>query len=119
MPETELVGDKVASPHIVEWQGQKRLIFAFGVRPPSLFHGYSLPLTRDLKDLSVKSEGLFVLRYTVFNVPSDLVEQPVPATCHCFGQPFRIYSTKEFPGLSLSTELTNVSPLPCFMRIKS
>lgn len=64
---------------------------------------------RLLQDLAVKSEGQFFLRYRCFDIfartlgPGDL-----PIQAECFGGPFRIYSTKEFPGLQPSTELTKV-----------
>ena len=60
----------------------------------------------------MKIEGTFILRYRVFDIfskvqgSSDLVVQ-----AECYGGPFRVYSTKEFPGLQASTELTKVSSL--------
>jgi hypothetical protein len=37
----------------------------------------------------------------------------------CYGQPFDVYSTKEFPGLEPSTELTKVNnPPPGFCTLK-
>jgi hypothetical protein len=54
-------------------------------------------------------EGTFMLRYRVFDLfsraegHSDLMIQ-----AECYGGPFRVYSTKEFPGLQASTELTKV-----------
>jgi hypothetical protein len=57
----------------------------------------------------VKIEGTFILRYRVFDIfsqsygISDLVIQ-----AECYGGTFRVYSTKEFPGLQASTELTKV-----------
>jgi hypothetical protein len=62
------------------------------------------------QDLAVKIEGTFILRYRMFDIFSkvsgidDLLIQ-----AECYGGPFRVYSTKEFPGLQASTELTKVS----------
>ncbi|KAF9269478.1 hypothetical protein L218DRAFT_953092 [Marasmius fiardii PR-910] len=85
-----LVGAKFVQPTPVDWNGQKRLMFVFS-------------------DLAVKIEGLFILRYRIFDIFSradghrDLVVQ-----AECYGGPFKVYSTKEFPGLQASTELTKL-----------
>jgi len=58
-------------------------------------------------DLAVKIEGVFVLRYRVFDIFSkgyDTNELAVQA--QSYGLPFKVYSTKEFPGLRASTDLT-------------
>ena len=34
-----------------------------------------------------------------------------PILAECWGRPFRIYATKQFPGLEPSTELTKVTDL--------
>jgi hypothetical protein len=63
-----------------------------------------------IQDLAVKIEGDFFLRYRIFDIFSrteSLVDVPVQA--ECFGGPFHVYSTKEFPGLQPSTELTKVA----------
>jgi len=55
----------------------------------------------------VKAEGTFLLRYRVFNIFSKASgDHEIPVLAECFGGPFRIYSTKEFPGLRASTDLT-------------
>ncbi|KAL0578334.1 hypothetical protein V5O48_003648 [Marasmius crinis-equi] len=86
-----LVGAKFVQPTPVDWRGQKTLMFVFS-------------------DLAVKIEGQFILRYRAFDIysraaghNSDLVVQ-----AECYGEPFRVYSTKEFPGLQASTELTKL-----------
>lgn len=61
------------------------------------------------QDLAVKTEGYFALRYRVF----DIFSTPIGHTdrviqAECYGGVFRVYSTKEFPGLPASTELTKV-----------
>jgi len=58
-------------------------------------------------DLAVKTEGHFILRYRVFDIfstPIDHTDRVIQA--ECYGGVFRVYSTKEFPGLPASTELT-------------
>ncbi|CAE6510805.1 unnamed protein product [Rhizoctonia solani] len=58
-------------------------------------------------DLSVKIEGHFVYRYRCFNLLSRVAgSDDVPITAELFSGIFVIYSTKEFPGLQASTQLT-------------
>lgn len=58
----------------------------------------------------MKVEGYFILRYRAFDIfarpYSDSNDLAISA--ECYGGAFRVYSTKEFPGLSASTELTKV-----------
>lgn len=57
-------------------------------------------------------EGSFILRYRVFNLFAQVEgTMEIPILAECYGGPFRIYSTKEFPGLRPSTELTKVGTL--------
>jgi hypothetical protein len=56
-------------------------------------------------DLSVQREGWFLFRYRVFDLFS-VTEGSQPILAECWGRPFRIYATKQFPGLEPSTELT-------------
>ena len=57
----------------------------------------------------MKLEGLFFLRYRTFDIfPGG---QDHPAQAEFCGGTFRVYSTKEFPGLNPSTELTKVGDL--------
>ncbi|CAE7200168.1 unnamed protein product [Rhizoctonia solani] len=58
-------------------------------------------------DLSVRMEGHFVYRYRCFNLFSRVAgSDDVPITAELFSGMFVIYSTKEFPGLQASTQLT-------------
>jgi hypothetical protein len=58
----------------------------------------------------VKIEGSFILRYRVFDIFSKAYgENDLVIQAECYGGPFRIYSTKEFPGLQASTDLTKAS----------
>ncbi|KXN89706.1 hypothetical protein AN958_05246 [Leucoagaricus sp. SymC.cos] len=92
-----LVGATFVQPVLVELSGKKCIVFVFS-------------------DLAVKSEGTFTLRYRIFDLFSPNVEPrgssqerntslSILAECWAKGS-FRIYSTKEFPGLPASTDLT-------------
>lgn len=83
-----LSGATFVQPACIDYEGRKALVFPFS-------------------DLAVKIEGDFFLRYRIFDLfarTASLADIPVQAECH--GGPFRIYSTKEFPGLQPSTELS-------------
>jgi len=85
---TALSGATFIQPATIEYQGRKALVFPFA-------------------DLAVKTEGQFFLRYRYFDIFSRTSEHgDLPVQAECFGGAFRIYSTKEFPGLQPSTELT-------------
>jgi len=58
-------------------------------------------------DLSVQLEGWFMFRYRVFDLFS-VSDGTQPILAECWGRPFRIYATKQFPGLEPSTELTKL-----------
>ncbi|KAF9492693.1 hypothetical protein BDN71DRAFT_1396416 [Pleurotus eryngii] len=84
-----LVGATFVQPASVEYQGRKCLVFWY------------------IQDLAVKVEGTFILRYRVFDLfsrPTDTDHLAIQA--ECYGRPFKVYSTKEFPGLQASTDLT-------------
>jgi hypothetical protein len=65
-----------------------------------------------VQDLAVKTEGNFIIRYRVFDLYAQKLKKTddsnVQMQAECYGGPFRVYSTKEFPGLQASTELTKV-----------
>ncbi|KDQ32730.1 hypothetical protein PLEOSDRAFT_1060469 [Pleurotus ostreatus PC15] len=83
-----LVGATFVQPASVEYQGRKCLVFVFS-------------------DLAVKVEGTFILRYRVFDLFSRPTESDhLAIQAECYGQRFKVYSTKEFPGLQASTDLT-------------
>ncbi|KAG2135996.1 velvet factor-domain-containing protein [Suillus clintonianus] len=85
---TALSGATFVQPACIDYEGKRALVFPFA-------------------DLAVKIEGDFFLRYRIFDIfsrTSSLVDVPVQA--ECYGGPFHIYSTKEFPGLQPSTELS-------------
>ncbi|KIJ63591.1 hypothetical protein HYDPIDRAFT_155743 [Hydnomerulius pinastri MD-312] len=84
---TALSGATFVQPAIIDYQG-KKLVFAFA-------------------DLAVKIEGQFFLRYRCFDIFSHTSgHNDLPIQSECYGGSFRVYSTKEFPGLQPSTELT-------------
>jgi hypothetical protein len=83
-----LAGQTFVQPSLVDYEGEKSLMFVFS-------------------DLAVKAEGTFILRYRFFDLFSKAVgHQHQTIEAECYGGPFRVYSTKEFPGLPASTELT-------------
>jgi len=59
-------------------------------------------------DLSVQLEGWFIFRYRVFDLFSVRGCGSQPILAECWGRPFKIYATKQFPGLEPSTELTKL-----------
>ncbi|KIY49718.1 hypothetical protein FISHEDRAFT_40615, partial [Fistulina hepatica ATCC 64428] len=83
-----LVGSRLVQPCKIELDGKKVIVFVF-------------------TDLAVKIEGIFRLRYRMFDLfamPTDQKMLTIQAE-YCGGE-FRIYSTKDFPGLPPSTDLT-------------
>jgi len=106
-----LAGTTFVQAVLVEYRGKKAVMFAFSVSSkPSVW-----PLLRltwlFIKDLAVKVEGAFVLRYRVFDLFSRSYDQNTSEAiigAETYGGPFRVYSTKDFPGLRASTELTKV-----------
>ncbi|KAH9485023.1 putative velvet family sexual development regulator [Psilocybe cubensis] len=83
-----LVGEKFAEPTLIDHRGKKCLVFVFG-------------------DLAVRREGVFILRYRAFDIFSGINgSPPSPVLAELYGGPFKVYSTREFPGLEPSTELT-------------
>ncbi|OJT12304.1 hypothetical protein TRAPUB_11171 [Trametes pubescens] len=86
-----LAGATFVQAEIVDYNGKKEAMFVFS-------------------DLAVKVEGTFVLRYRTMNLTSQTgTSRPFRVLAECFGGPFKVYSTKEFPGLPPSTALTKVS----------
>ncbi|KAI9355465.1 velvet factor-domain-containing protein [Pilaira anomala] len=53
-------------------------------------------------DISVRIEGIFKLKFTLFQINGMDVER----LCSVYSQPFQVYSPKTFPGMSESTDLT-------------
>ncbi|KAH7920430.1 hypothetical protein BV22DRAFT_1098145 [Leucogyrophana mollusca] len=85
---TALSGATFIQPASFDYQGKKALVFVFA-------------------DLAVKIEGTFFLRYRFFDIFSRSANhEDLPVQAECYGGDFRVYSTKEFPGLRPSTELT-------------
>ncbi|KIM40220.1 hypothetical protein M413DRAFT_413646 [Hebeloma cylindrosporum] len=83
-----LIGEKFAEPTLVDYQGKKALVFVFG-------------------DLAVRREGIFILRYRAFDIFSAVPGFPhAPVLAELYGGPFKVFSTREFPGLEPSTDLT-------------
>lgn len=58
----------------------------------------------------MKIEGTFILRYRTFDLFSKAYNSDeLQVQAECYGGPFKIYSTKDFPGLAASTDLSKVS----------
>ncbi|KAL1746045.1 velvet factor-domain-containing protein [Schizophyllum fasciatum] len=90
----DLIGGKVATAKTIVLNGEEQVVFAF-------------------PDLSVRLEGEFYLRYSLFDLNSMIMipgsERPT-STCQatCYGGLFTVYATKEAPPLPPSTALTKV-----------
>ncbi|PCH38381.1 hypothetical protein WOLCODRAFT_161530 [Wolfiporia cocos MD-104 SS10] len=83
-----LSGATFVSASLLDYKGDKSLLFV-------------------LSDLAVKVEGRYILRYRAFDSLSVVAgPTPIPVFAECYGGPFRIYSSKNFPGLKASTDLT-------------
>ncbi|KAJ4470108.1 velvet factor-domain-containing protein [Lentinula aciculospora] len=84
-----LIGSKVAQSSLIKIDGQKSLLFVF-------------------PDLAVKNQGLFKLRYKFFDLFSAVPGRAINIESECTGGAFCVYTSKDFPGLQKSTELTKV-----------
>lgn len=85
-------------------------MFVFAASSPFVFVATTVTHLGTLRqDLAVKIEGTFILRYRVFDLFSKASgSRDLTVQAECYGGTFRVYSTKEFPGLQASTELTKV-----------
>ncbi|KAH9829984.1 velvet factor-domain-containing protein [Rhodofomes roseus] len=83
-----VVGTTFSASSCIEYQRVMQLLFIF-------------------PDLAVKEDGDYFLRYRAFNTLYNVAgSTPIQILAECVGGPFRVYSTKDFPGLRASTELT-------------
>ncbi|EIN12692.1 hypothetical protein PUNSTDRAFT_61703 [Punctularia strigosozonata HHB-11173 SS5] len=88
---SDLSGNHFVEAVKIEYQGKKRIVFPF-------------------PDISVKAEGRFCLRYRMCHVRAQALGlEAIPVLAECYGDVFRIWSAREFPGLGRSTDLTRVS----------
>ncbi|KAL0953752.1 hypothetical protein HGRIS_004940 [Hohenbuehelia grisea] len=88
VPGGVLVGSTTVESTLVHFEGRNSLMFAFN-------------------DLAVRGEGYFRLKYRMFDVHSmvaGMVDHPIQA--ETFGGIFRVFSTREFPGLPPITRLS-------------
>ncbi|RKP09961.1 velvet factor, partial [Thamnocephalis sphaerospora] len=53
-------------------------------------------------DISVRIEGVFRLRFTLYEISGQRVKDMGTA----YSEPFRVYSAKQFPGMAESTCMT-------------
>ncbi|KAH9829985.1 velvet factor [Rhodofomes roseus] len=73
-------------------------------------HGGKNSMLFTFSDLAIEAEGLFFLRYRAFNILNVAAgAAPIPVLAECYGSAFRVYNTKDFPGLRASTDLTKVA----------
>ncbi|RPD63629.1 hypothetical protein L227DRAFT_542529 [Lentinus tigrinus ALCF2SS1-6] len=91
-----LAGAHVATPITTSHNNGRVLLFVFSASP---------------SDLAVQQEGTFTLRYCIFDIFSKTtvdggLSHRAPVLASCFGGVFKVWSTKTFPGLPSSTELT-------------
>jgi hypothetical protein len=101
-----LVGEKFVAPVLIDHIGKKSLVFVFSVSLE--FSQAKFLISR--QDIAVQREGTFIFRYRVFDIFSSVCGSAHhPILGEVFGGVFKVYSTREFPGLSPSTELTKVS----------
>ncbi|KAF7359814.1 Velvet domain-containing protein [Mycena venus] len=101
-----LFGTKFVEPHRIGWTGnnQNQILFTFS-------------------DLAVRLEGYFMLRleaaksfrvnltpsrYRFFDIFAESNAASSPILAECYGDPFKIYSSKETPALKESTMLTKL-----------
>ncbi|KZT11527.1 uncharacterized protein LAESUDRAFT_275128 [Laetiporus sulphureus 93-53] len=105
---TALAGSTVIEATSLEWKGRDTLMYIFSVCSSSAC--VSIVATGDrarARDLSVRQEGTFILRYRVFDVMSRARGHvTVPVLAECYGGSFKVFPPKLFPGLQPSTELT-------------
>ncbi|KAI0634009.1 velvet factor [Trametes polyzona] len=105
---TMLWGSTFTQAEIIEYNGKRVPMFVYSVSrflcPVSISR-----IPKLAQDLVVKSEGTFILRYRATNVASQMAPAPpFNVLAECYGGPFRVYATKNFPGLLPSTALTKV-----------
>lgn len=106
------MGETFVQPICIDFRGKKAIMAVFGVG--DILHISSFVsitcFATCTQDLAVRITGVFTLRYRIFDVfskhhPND---NKVPIYAECFGGTFRIYASKDFPGLPESTDLTKV-----------
>ncbi|KAI0640796.1 velvet factor-domain-containing protein [Trametes meyenii] len=85
-----LAGETFTQAAVIDYNGEKSAMFVF-------------------RDLAVKEEGTFVLRYhmiSLFSVQEG--DAGVSILSECYGGPFKVYPTKHCPALRPSTDLTKL-----------
>ncbi|KZT29833.1 hypothetical protein NEOLEDRAFT_1127707 [Neolentinus lepideus HHB14362 ss-1] len=95
-------------------ESNKRTVAMAGetfVQAARLEHRGNIVLFFIFPDISVRTEGIFILRYRFFDIeifaPGEIhPTEGLPVLAETYGGTFEIYSTKDFPGLPESTELT-------------
>lgn len=108
-----VVGGTVVEPTLVDFQGGKALIFMFGVSCTLVdctWSAFDYFASNLVQDIAVQREGIFILRYRAFDIYSGVTggDDQSPISAELYGGPFKVYSTRDFPGLHPSTDLTKV-----------
>ncbi|KAH8831776.1 velvet factor-domain-containing protein [Flagelloscypha sp. PMI_526] len=83
-----IVGEKTVPAFKIQHEGKGVIAFAFG-------------------DIAVRGEGTFQPYYRALDI-MNIHDSHSPITASCSGGQFRVYSTKDFPGLAGSTQLTRI-----------
>lgn len=110
-----VTGAAVTTSSVVTYQNAKQVMFIFSVRVNRNMQHLvpCVDIVARVQDLAIKDEGQFFLRYRIFNTLFQVAgPTPIPVLAECIGGSFRVYSTKNFPGLRASTELTKVCLTP-------
>ena len=113
-----LAGEAFVQCSLVDHDGRRVAMFVFSVRSSAfdqIILGSSSMLLISVQDLAVRKEGRYRLRYRVFNIfghhHHEQNRPTIPVLAECYGGTFEVFSTKTFPGLQVSTDLTKVSAL--------
>ncbi|KAH8831696.1 velvet factor [Flagelloscypha sp. PMI_526] len=81
-----VVGEKSVPVYVIPYQGKKAMLFTFG-------------------DIAIQKEGTFYPIYRAFDITNQQ-DDIAPVTACCRGGEFQVFSTKDFPRLQGSTQLT-------------
>lgn len=109
-----LIGATFVSASSLHFEGKATLLFAFpvGVMMHRCLRTSSSLIFSFMQDLACNLDGTFLLRYRAMNLFGAALEADrdrLPIIAECWGGPAIVYPTKDFPGLTESTDLTKVS----------
>ena len=109
-----LIGATFVSASSLHFEGKATLLFTFpvGVMMHRCLRAPSSLIFSFMQDLACNLDGTFLLRYRAMNLFGAALEADrdrLPIIAECWGGPAIVYPTKDFPGLTESTDLTKVS----------